>query len=87
MKKIIADEVVTRKDSEEILKLYLMNTLQGFLEEFCIFNVGEGEVFVRLNGGNYFKLERGEGFETTTPVYKCQVQDKNSVVKFSGIAD
>ena len=87
MKKIIANEVQTTADFEEILKDYVKDTLHGFLEEFCIFNIGENEIFIRLNGGNYFKLERGEGFETTTPVYKCEVQDKNSVVKFSGIAD
>lgn len=87
MKKIIADEVLTTIADEEILKDYVKNTLHGFLEEFCIFNVGEEEVFIRLNGGNYFKLERGEGFETTTPIYKCEVSDRNSVVKFSGIAD
>lgn len=87
MKKIIADSVII-DGNKEILKPYLVDTLQGFLEEFCIFNVSEEKIIISLNGGNYFELEPNEGFECSTPIYRCDIgSGEGGKIKFSGIAD
>lgn len=87
MKKIISDKVVTTVENQEILKKYTKDTLFKFLEEFCIFNVGDVDVTIALNDGNFFVLEAGEGFDCKAKICKCVVKEAGAVLKFSAVAD
>lgn len=87
MKKIISDKVVTTVENEEILKKYTKDTLFKFLEEFCIFNLGDTDVTIALNDGNFFVLEPNEGFDCKAKICKCVVKEAGATLKFSAVAD
>ena len=84
MKKIISDKVVTTVENQEI---FTKDTLFKFLEEFCIFNVGDVDVTIQLNDGNFFVLEAGEGFDCKAKICKCVVKEAGATLKFSAVAD
>ena len=55
MKRIFAYEKTTTEQHQELIREELKenNALHCFYEEFCVFNIGDYDVHIRLNDGNY----------------------------------
>lgn len=87
MKRIFAYEKTTTEQHQELIREELKenNSLHCFYEEFCVFNLGDNDIHIRLNNGNYFVLEPMEGFSTSYEVYKFEVMEQGAIVKYSGI--